>query len=304
MTSVQRRILEHLAAVGVLLAPGCHEPSNSATPPTLPPGSVIPIATSSASGDSELGQPCKSDTDCSLDCFCWREFNETTGTCTQRPVIVTSNEGRPLLVDGRARVARLEGAATQSSSAWTAYLARAAAEEHASIATFARTICQLMALGAPLHLLARTQQALADEIQHTRGCLEWLRRSGGDGDALGVLPEAVADIPQANRGLDALAHALLIDVIRGGCVGETLAAEGMLQRAARAPDPELAAWLERVADDEARHSALAFATVAWLVAQRPLLTPVVHTELAGLPPSVRARIEPLAGACGLIEPSA
>jgi hypothetical protein len=312
MSPIQRRILEHLATVGVLLAPGCHEPKPSitATAPASVATSAAPVASVTASSSSKLGQTCTTDPDCGLDLFCRLEFDgatfSKTGTCTsERPVY----KGRPLLIEGAARVATLDRAETPSSDAWTQYFARAAAEEHASVAAFARTICQLMALGAPLDLLARTQQALADEIEHTRGSLAWLRRldradAQGPSDALGVLPEAVAPIADAALGLDALARALVVDVIHGGCVGETLAAEAMLQRAAQAPDPELATWLERVADDEARHAALAFETVAWLVTQRPELAAVVHIELAALPPAVSARIEPLARACGLSRSSA
>jgi hypothetical protein len=321
MSSIQRRILEHLAAAGVLLAPGCHEPKPSATAsaPTSPATSatsstavtspVPPASVTASSGvpSSKLGQTCTTDTDCGPALFCTLGFDgahfSKTGTCTDRPPIY---EGRPLLVDGAARVAALDRAEIPSSDAWTEYLARAAAEEHASVAAFARTICQLMALGAPLDLLARTQRALADEIEHTRGCLAWLRSftadARGPSHALGELPEAAAPIADASLGLHALARALLVDVLHGGCVGETLAAEAMLARAAHAPHPELATWLERVADDEARHAALAFETAAWLVSQRPQLAEVVHAELAALPPSVSARIAPLARACGLFDP--
>jgi hypothetical protein len=38
------------------------------------------------------------------------------------------------------------------------------------------------------------------------------------------------------------------------------------------------------------------------VSQRPELAEVVHVELAALPPSVSARIAPLARACGLFDP--
>lgn len=319
-SQTRRRVLEHLAAVGVLLAPGCHEartsasaetpttssvaPNTAAAPPTTSTSPVVstsPAPSASATVRSKIGESCQTDTDCEANLHCRLGFDGSkfskTGTCAKEAPIY---EGRPLLVDGEARVATL-GSPKAGVSGWTAYFARAAAEEHASVAAFARTLCQLMALGAPLDLLARTQRALADEIEHTRGCLAWLQRAGGQEDALGVLPEAVAEIPGANHGLDALAQALLVDVIHGGCVGETLAAEAMLERAAQAQEAELAEWLERVADDEARHAALAFETVAWLVTQRPALKPVVLSELASLPAAIRNRIEPLARECGLLE---
>lgn len=314
-SQTRRRVLEHLAAVGVLLAPGCNEPRTSAsaeTPTTSsaapntaaapPTTSASPVPSASATVRGKVGESCQTDTDCESNLHCRLGFDGSkfskTGTCTKEAPIY---EGRPLRVDGEAHVATLGGSPKLGVNGWTDYFARAAAEEHASVAAFARTLCQLMALGAPLELLARTQRALADEIEHTRGCLAWLQRAGGQEDALGVLPEAVADIPGANHGLDALAQALLVDVIHGGCVGETLAAEAMLERAARAQEAELAEWLERVADDEARHAALAFETVAWLVAQRPELKQVVLLELAGLPTAIRNRIEPLARECGLVE---
>jgi hypothetical protein len=310
MCPIQRRILEHLATVGVLLAPGCNEPKppTTATSPSSAATSAVPATpTSSSAPGSKLGQTCTTDADCGPALFCTLGFDgaefSKTGTCSnERPIY----EGRPLLVDGAARVATLD-ANVQSTDDWAPYFARAAVEEHASVAAFARTICQLMALGAPLDLLARTQRALGDEIEHTRGCLAWLRSftpidARGPSHALGELPEAAAPIADASLGLDALARALLVDVIRGGCVGETLAAEAMLERANRAPEPELATWLQRVADDEARHAALAFETAAWLVSQRPELAAVVHAELAVLPSSASARIEPLARACGLFDP--
>lgn len=312
MSPIQRRILEHLATVGVLLAPGCHEPKPPTLATSVPSAAkspVPPASVTASSGEpsSKLGQTCTTDADCAPALFCTLGFDgahfSKTGTCTKvRPIY----EGRPLLVDGAARVATLDRAEIPSSDAWTEYFARAAAEEHASIAAFARTICQLMALGAPLDLLARTQRALADEIEHTRGCLAWLRSftpdALGPSHALGELPEAAAPIADAALGRDALARALLVDVLHGGCVGETLAAEAMLERATHAAHPELATWLERVADDEARHAALAFETAAWLVSQRPELAAVVHAELAALPSSVSARIAPLARACGLFDP--
>ena len=81
---------------------------------------------------------------------------------------------------GVARAMRPEGA-------WAARFARMAVEEHASIAAFARTICQLMALGAPARLLADTQRALGDEIEHATSCLSWVEALGGEAAILPVI---------------------------------------------------------------------------------------------------------------------
>src|SRR5690606_21383764 len=49
-----------------------------------------------------------------------------------------------------------------------AYWARIAGDEHASVASFARFILDLLAVGAPPELVLGAQQALADEVEHAR----------------------------------------------------------------------------------------------------------------------------------------
>jgi hypothetical protein len=259
MSLVQRRILEHLGAAGVLLLIGCHKPeapapAQDATVPAGTAAEPAPSATVGATatavapavgpGGADVGGVCKTADDCKPGLHCQLEFDgasfSETGVCsTERPVY----RGRPLYVEGVARMASIAlGDATRDGDAWAAHFARAAVEEHASVAAFARTLCQLMALGAPLDLLERTQRALADEIEHTRGSLTWLAHFGGGEAAPGPLPEAVSPmVSAAGASLESLARDLLVDVVRGGCIGETLAAEAMVERAAQAGDPELAA---------------------------------------------------------------
>jgi len=183
--------------------------------------------------------------------------------------------GRPLIVDGASHVARaidLDAAPDRSEAAIALgqRLRADALAEHASIAAFARTICQLVALGAPAILLEKTQRALADEIAHTNDMLAWCERMGAP-LLPGALPEAVAPFPSFGdaRGI---ATALLHDVIEGGCIGETLAAHDLATRALDLGIPEeLRAVLARTAEDEARHAALAFETARWIVTVRPNL---------------------------------
>lgn len=198
--------------------------------------------------------------------------------------------GRPLVVEGRARVAALGDAAEarrwatvdgasleldgETRARLGSELAAAALEEHASIAAFARTICELMALGAPAWLVERTSAALADEIRHATDTASWARRLGATAVSPGALPAAVAPLRQGDRATTEL----LVDVFRGGCVGETLAAARALDDAACAPTEELRRFFEGLSADEARHAALAFDTVRWLVAVDPALCDVVARE--------------------------
>lgn len=202
------------------------------------------------------------------------------GTCYDKDAPIPG--GRPLIVDGAPRVARssrLDDAPERSpaSIALGERLRGDALAEHASIAAFARTICQLVALGAPSSLLEKTQRALADEIAHTNDMLAWCARLGAP-LLPRELPEAVAPFPSFGdaRGI---AATLLSDVIEGGCVGETLAAHDLAMRAQDESLPaELRDVLARTAEDEARHAALAFETAAWLVSAHPDLEAVLHEE--------------------------
>ncbi|MCY1071931.1 hypothetical protein OV090_44715 [Nannocystis sp. RBIL2] len=60
---------------------------------------------------------------------------------------------------------------------------------------------------------------------------------------------------------------LACDTFVEGCVGETIAALVATRAARRCTDPSVTAGLARIADDEAEHAALAWATVAWAVTQ-------------------------------------
>jgi hypothetical protein len=278
MSLVQRRILEHLGAAGVLLLIGCHKPeapapAQDATVPAGTAAEPAPSATVGATatavapavgpGGADVGGVCKTADDCKPGLHCQLEFDgasfSETGVCsTERPVY----RGRPLYVEGVARMASIAlGDATRDGDAWAAHFARAAVEEHASVAAFARTLCQLMALGAPLELLERTQRALCDEIDHTRGSLGWLAHFGGGEAAPGPLPEAVSPL-SANAGLEALARELVLD-------------------------------------DEARHAALAFETALWLVREHPSLASIVERECALLEGEARRIVGPLFEATSL-----
>lgn len=262
-------MLSYLAAAGVSCA---HEPAPAPTPtppaptPTVAttaapamdagtptpaiPDAALPEATVAA---ADAGKPkkkfpdkCFKDTDCGPDAYCWLNFNganfeKTPGHCSTEPPMY---EGRPLVIDGAVHVA-------------TAARPHSALEEHASIAAFARTIASLLALGAPRHLIEKTSLALNDEIRHAADA--WVDTGPG------LLPAAIAPFPS----FTSLPAELVVDVFRGGCLGETRAAVRALTRGDRA-----------IGEDEARHAALAFETAIWLAETFPEARRALDEELA------------------------
>jgi hypothetical protein len=147
-----------------------------------------------------------------------------------------------------------------------------ALDEHASIAAFARFSLELLALGAPPDLLARTHQAALDEVDHARLAFALAGRFGGEPvgpAAMGPLAVATGDV-----------RAIVAATVRDGCLGETAAAAVAARERDACELPAVRAVLARIADDERRHAELAWRFVAWAIVQSPSLGEVVGAELA------------------------
>lgn len=237
---------------------------------------------------------CASSKDCDdgRNTWCMKVGDASTGKCYPEP-----REGRPLAIDGTVHVAPFvprAGAKGAPAGGELARLRAAAQDEHASIAAFARTIAELMALGAPLWLLAETREALGDEIRHTERTLAVLERLTGERPTLGRLEAATRPVARS-------VEELFRDVLRGGAVGETLAATTAELRRSRgtydvACDEalaELAELDEMIVVDESRHAALAFKTLRWLSEQAPHLRAIVDEEWRDLDPSAQTLLAPL-----------
>ena len=162
---------------------------------------------------------------------------------------------------GAGRGAPAEGGAgglpaetgTGLADAW----ARAGLAEHASVASFARLSLELMAHGAPAELIRATHAAALDEIDHAERCFVLAGRFGAGSVGPGPIPFAEAVIP--GRPL----AGIVADAVRDGCLSETVGALLAREAARLAPDPQIRETLQRIADDEARHAALAWRIVAW-----------------------------------------
>jgi hypothetical protein len=130
--------------------------------------------------------------------------------------------------------------------------------EHASVASFVRLTLELVSLGAPAELVERAQSAALDEIRHAQLCFALSERYSGRP----VGPSALA-VDGALPSVDL--EQLAVRTVRDGCIGETVAALIVAEQAHAAVDPELAAGLHAIAEDEARHAELSWSLLRWAV---------------------------------------
>jgi hypothetical protein len=112
---------------------------------------------------------------------------------------------------------------------------------------------ELRALGAPVELVARAEEARADEIRHA----EAMARQAG---RFGACVPALAPSPMHLRGREAIALENAVE----GCVRETFGAIIAAYQARRAVDRALRAELGIIAVEEARHAQLSWDVGVWL----------------------------------------
>jgi len=197
-------------------------------------------------------------------------------------------KGRPLFVDDEARTAVacsrddwaetprepcVDSLSEEHRRALAQYWTDAALAEHASVASFARFMLDLTALGAPPDLLHETTVAMQDEIRHAQAAF-------GLAGAYADAPVGPGPIAMEGIAVGGDAEAIVRAAVREGCIEETLAAAEAELAAHRATDPAVRAALASIAEDEARHAVLAWRFVDWAVARDRSLARVVREELA------------------------
>lgn len=193
---------------------------------------------------------------------CCYPVRETAPTCVY---------GRPLKsADGHATLA-----ARTADPAWAAALCpadappsvraalasrwtRAALDEHASVAAFAKVSLELLRFGAPPDLVARTHQAALDEVRHAG--LGFAVASAFSDTPVGPGPMPLSTVPLAETLAEFAA-----ETAREGCLGEGLASLLAVVAAERVADPVLKRVLATIAEDEAEHARLAWRTVRWAI---------------------------------------
>jgi hypothetical protein len=190
-------------------------------------------------------------------------------------VVMTEGQicpGRPFVVHGRARLGRVVEMAQWADvyaldlrgldDVTRAALADAWAEdglfEHASVASFARFVLQLLAVGAPPEHVAAAQRAMAEELSHARVCFG--------------LASAYAERPLGPDRLDVTGGlddddpiAMAVSVAREGCIAETISALQIQVAAQRATEPTVRTRLEEIAEQELRHAELAWMHLRWVL---------------------------------------
>jgi hypothetical protein len=179
---------------------------------------------------------------------------------------------------GRAYVtetgAALAAEVVSAGGAPAATVARAWREaariEHASVASFARGTLELLALGAPLDLVERTQAAARDEVRHARLSLAIARRlERGETGPLDLAASLDASFgPLQVLPARAASHArLAVDTLLEAAVPETLGAWSAAVASEGCRDGVVARVAADIAADEERHAALAWDVVRWCVQQ-------------------------------------
>lgn len=208
-------------------------------------GRLRPMAT------REGREAAKSDDLC---CYHWYNY------CSGRPLLAEDDEDSaqvaPVTAEqawSRGEVAPMGAIDPALREHVAALWLRDARLEHASIASFARTTLELLAVGAAPWLIAASQRAGLDEVEHAEACFALASRYAGEPLGPGPLPA----LPPRALDLAGLAEATFIE----GCVGETIAALVATRAAQQCTDPTITPVLAKIAEDEARHAELAWATV-------------------------------------------
>lgn len=176
--------------------------------------------------------------------------------------------GRPLRTDrGRAYVAQpmpcvvtphVDEQQARQAQAGRGF-ARDAQLEAASVPAFLQLARELANLGAPAALITRALQAAGDELRHAELCAGIAARYLAQDvqPCWPLLPERSA----ADAGLTRLAVESWLD----GCLMEGIAATQAAAAARAATDPQAQAVQARIADDEHRHSELAWSILSWAI---------------------------------------
>jgi hypothetical protein len=153
----------------------------------------------------------------------------------------------------------LAGLTLEQRAALAEFWSDNARAEHSSVAGFHRICLELIAHGAPLELLERSQKAAADELAHAKVCYALASHYAGEPLGPGPMPIGRA-APIAATLIE-----LAVATAREGCLAETSAAWLASELAASASDPAVRAALEQIASEEAEHAELSWMTLRWAI---------------------------------------
>ena len=189
--------------------------------------------------------------------------------------------GRPLRVRGRqihVRLAIGEGwAAGQqpqvtdldpaSAKALEALWLHDAQKEHASVPAFARLTWLLIAAGAPSELVAWSQRACSEEIDHARRCFALASGYGGTTHTVMPMPELLGS---AMDGVRSAPLTLAVESVKDGCLLEDYNADIASACAKVCEDSATKEVLERIAREERSHAAFSWAVLRWCLCEHTM----------------------------------
>ncbi len=184
-----------------------------------------------------------------------RNGNGTLTSCSLAPSIAPQNVTCTYYVKciGR-RPAELAEPVLESTDAGE-LLSTTAKLEEASIHAFVRLARELAHHRAPAALVARAREAADDEVRHARAMHALAVKYGADATSS---PRSRPHVRRVPRLVD-----VLVENAVEGCVRETFGALMAHVQALRATDPVVRSTMARVAIDESRHAALAWAIDEW-----------------------------------------
>ncbi|MDF2696379.1 MAG: putative secreted protein [Labilithrix sp.] len=280
-----------LIAVAIPAAPGCTSRSVSSTDDCHPEpieGEVCfapPYGSKVDGSVSPAACPSRDDAKGKLTAATGAEINDVKSDaivkddeCCYDVVRTPICEGRPYLVNDVPRTAGpvrgLPGwsvSRTNAQEPRTSDLARSLRDElaaqwtrdglfeHASVASFGRFALELLAAGAPDDLVEAAHRAALDEVRHARLCFALASAYAQETIAPGPFPfEGHVQVTSDLASIAARAA-------KEGCIGETIAAAVAAEQLGSATDPAVREVLSTIAEDEARHSELAWRVVAWAI---------------------------------------
>jgi hypothetical protein len=186
------------------------------------------------------------------------DCNYTTSSCWLNGEWV-AEAGQPVTIAcglcpgvGRRPAGLQSSRARGAASVLGAYFADASHLEAASVRAFQRLRDELRAHGAPRGLVRAAARSACDEVRHAKATARLAQRYGGQ-------PAVPRVKRQAARTLERMARENAVE----GCVRETFGAMVATWQAAHAQDEDVRRSMDRIARDETRHAALAWAVAGW-----------------------------------------
>eukprot|EP00756_Hemistasia_phaeocysticola_P031664 Hpha_TRINITY_DN16365_c1_g2::TRINITY_DN16365_c1_g2_i2::g.58088::m.58088 len=158
-----------------------------------------------------------------------------------------------VIADATSKTGAVRGAQGRAAELYV----EQAGEEQTSVASFAALTLRLMANGAPGALLDASLRAGQDEVRHARACVGLAETLGGAGRV------ELRKLPEHNLTVEPGLAELATSSVREGGVGESIAATCALVGSEAAQLAEVREAQGEIAEDEARHAALAWVTAAW-----------------------------------------